>query len=119
MARKKRDEEPEGQGHNATETDRADKACVEKVREIEAKRTKLAGDVKDILAKHKNDFGTPKGSIRKAVKLLNRTPEEHQAKKEVDNRAEDIVQRLFVEPGGQFSFLDPEYEFENQEEEAA
>ena len=117
MGRKKHDDEPAGQGHNQTETDKADRACVEKVREIEAKRTKLAGDVKDILAKHKNDYGTPKGSIRKAVKLLNRTPEEHQAKKEVDDVAQRIV-NLFVDDGGQYSFLSPEWEGLEQDEAA-
>jgi uncharacterized protein (UPF0335 family) len=90
-------------GHN-TNTDKADKACVKRVSELEAERQVLAGEIKDILNEHKNAHGTPKGSIRKAVKLLDMTAEQFQAKKEVDNRAIKIVQ-LFVEPDGQYSWL--------------
>lgn len=105
MGRKSKDEETAGVGHNQGEQDKADMAVVEKVKDIEAKRTKLAGDIKDFLNKHKNDYGTPKGSIRQAVKLLNISEEQYQAKKEVAIQAQRIVQ-LFVDTDGQYSFLD-------------
>jgi hypothetical protein len=64
----------------------------------------LAGEIKDILNEHKNAHGTPKGAIRKAVKVLAMSEETFQAKKEVEIHSQHIVQ-LFAEEGGQYSFL--------------
>lgn len=90
-------------GHNGN-SDQADMECVKRVSELEEKRSILAGEIKDILNEHKNAHGTPKGSIRKAVKILNLTEETYQAKKEVEIHAQHIVQ-LFAEQDGQYSFL--------------
>lgn len=77
---------------------------IKHVAELENKRTILAGEIKDILNEHKESHGTPKGAIRKAVKLLAMTEETYQAKKEVEVHAQHIVQ-LFAEGDGQYSFL--------------
>jgi len=91
-------------GHNKVDIDKADKACVKRVAELEHKRQVLSGEIKDILNEHKNAWGTPKGSIRKAVKVLDMTEEQFQAKNEVERHANHIVQ-LFAEKNGQYSFL--------------
>jgi seryl-tRNA synthetase len=91
-------------GHNVGEVDKADVETTKHVRELEHKRTVLAEEIKDILNTHKKKYGTPKGSIRSAVKKLDMTKEQYQAKKEVEIQAQRIIE-LFVEKDGQLSFL--------------
>lgn len=93
-------------GHNGN-IDEADMEVTKEVRELEEKRTMLAGEIKDILNLHKKVYGTPKASIRKAVKLLNLAVEQYQAKKEVEIHTKHIVQ-LFADEDGQYSFLGDE-----------
>lgn len=65
----------------------------------------LAGEIKDILNVHKKAHGTPKQSIRAAVKILQMTEEQYQAKKEIATHTQHIVQLFADDETGQFSFL--------------
>ena len=98
------EEEGSAIGHNG-DSAAADKKCVEKVAKLEEERRAIAGNIKDILNKHKDAYGTPKQSIRKAVKILAMTEEQFQAKKEIDFQAQAIIQLFVDDASGQYSFL--------------
>lgn len=109
MGRKVKDKAfDDGQiGHNGN-TDVADKETVKRIAELEEKRMALAGEIKDILNEHKAAHGTPKASIRAAVRILQMTAEQYQAKKEIATHTHHIVQLIANEDTGQFSFLKEE-----------
>ena len=109
MGRKVKDKAfDDGQiGHNGN-TDVADMEVTRQVKELEEKRMALAGEIKDILNEHKAAHGTPKASIRAAVKILQMTEEAYQAKKEIATHTQHIVQLFANEDTSQFSFLKEE-----------
>lgn len=98
------EEEGSAIGHNSGDTDRADMETTRQVKELEHKKEIINGQIKDILVAHKKKYGTPRGSIRYAVKELNQTPEKAQSDKEVTQHGKHIVQ-LFANSDGQYSWM--------------
>ena len=80
-------EEESAIGHNDPINAKNLQEHVSYVAKKEAEKRKIDGQIKDRLSDAKNE-GFLKTSIRKAVKILNMTEEQLQAKKEIDDATE-------------------------------
>lgn len=100
----RRKDEEAGIGHNQTKEDQARIEVTEYVLKQKAIIQEANDKIKEKLNWAKDTHGILKGGVRKAVKALLKTEEQHASDQEVAAETQRIIE-LFVEKDGQFSFL--------------